>query len=68
MEEMIAGIMEKTLVGGAFIYLLHYFIAKNNVTMESIAKSLENVANTLLKMDIRLEQLEKRIHELEEKQ
>ena len=40
MEQLIASLLEKTLVGGAFIYLLHYFVNKQAVTLDKIADTL----------------------------
>lgn len=65
MDALIASILEKTLVGGAFIYLLHYFVTKFSATLERISHTLERISNTLLRMDIRFENLEKRVDQLE---
>lgn len=68
MNEFVVGLAEKTVLGAGFFYLLHYLI-KN---MERISTSLNNfgsvlqkVSETLLKIDMRVEQLEERIKTLE---
>lgn len=65
MEALIVSLLEKTIVGGAFIYLLYYFVSKFSVTLERISATLERISNTLLRMDIRFENLEKRVEQLE---
>jgi uncharacterized coiled-coil protein SlyX len=67
LETVIAGLLEKTLVGGAFIYLLHYFVNKQSVTLEGIANTLLKISNTLTRLDTRMGKLENRVEELEEK-
>ena len=58
MEQLIAGVLEKSLIGGAFLYLLWH----NNITLvnsvKDIALTLTDVSNTLIKMDKRMEQVE----------
>lgn len=67
MEDIIASVLEKTLVGGAFLFLLYH----NNVNVlgaiRDIATTLTEVVTTLHKMDMRMEQVEKRIDRVEEK-
>lgn len=67
MEEIIVSTIEKTLVGGAFIYLLHYFVNKFNNSLISISDSMVKVTEVLLRMDMRFEQIEKRLEKLEER-
>ena len=67
MEAVVASLLEKTLVGGAFIYLLHYFVNKQSVTLDRIAETLGKVSETLVSMDNRMGQLEQRVEELEER-
>lgn len=58
MEQLIAGVLEKSLIGAAFLYLLWH----NNITLvnsvKDIALTLTDVSNTLIKMDKRMEQVE----------
>lgn len=68
MDELITALAEKTVIGAGFFYLLHYLV-KN---MESISQNLtvfgntlQDVSHTLLKIDMRVEQLEGRIKDLE---
>jgi hypothetical protein len=58
METIIASAIEKSLVGGAFIYLLYMFTTKFNVTLEKIAETLVHVSNTLNNLDERVKKLE----------
>ena len=59
MEQIIAGVLEKTLVGGAFLFLLYH----NNVTLaksvQEISRTLTNVSKTMNRMDTRMAQVEK---------
>lgn len=64
MEDVILSLVEKSVTGAALMFLLYYLV-KN---MENIAQnlsdfgcSLQNVSQTLLKIDMRFEQLEYRI-------
>jgi hypothetical protein len=58
MEQVIAGIFEKSLVGGAFLYLLYMFIAKFSVSQEMIVKTLGEISQTLSTLDERVKKLE----------
>jgi hypothetical protein len=58
METIIASVIEKSLVGGAFIYLLYMFTTKFNTTLEKIADTLVHVSNTLNNLDERVKKLE----------
>jgi hypothetical protein len=58
MEELIQGILEKSLVGGAFLYLLYMFTTKFNVTLERIADTLVEVSKSLNNLDERVRKLE----------
>lgn len=65
MEELIFAIIEKSLVGGAFIYMLHYFLVRFSKALEAVGENLENVSRALLKMNARLDNIEKRIDTIE---
>lgn len=65
MEEIIAGVIEKSLIGGAFIYMLHYFFNKFATTLETISSTLFSVSDIMRKIDLRMEQVEKRVERLE---
>lgn len=67
MENIIASILEKSLVGGAFIYMLYMFVTKFSVTQEKIANTLIKVAKSLDSLDKRMGTLEARVTELEGK-
>lgn len=60
MERIISGIIENSLIGGAFIYMLYTFLTK-------FSSTLEGIANTLMKIDSRLNTMEVRINRLEER-
>lgn len=57
-EQLIATVVEKSLVGGAFIYLLYMFTNKFNVTLEKVADTLVDVSQTLNNLDERVKKLE----------
>lgn len=58
MEQLIANLLEKSLVGGAFIYLLYMFITKFSVSQELIVKTLGEISHTLSTLDERVKKLE----------
>lgn len=67
MEQLIANIIEKSLVGGAFVYMLHYFLTKFSASLEKVTTTLNDISNTMQKMDTRMQSVEHRIKRLEEK-
>lgn len=74
MNELVGKALEQSLIGGAFILLLYYVIKNQNTlmrmvvhNMEGFGKSLSKVAETLLRIDMRLATLEQRISEVERK-
>jgi hypothetical protein len=67
MQDIIGVVFEKSLTGGSFLYLLYMFTSKFNVTLESIAKTMNTMSYTLLSLDTRMGTLEARVHELEGK-
>jgi len=60
MEEMVLVMAEKGMVGGAFVYLLYMFMTKFSTTLDRIAGTMES-------MDKRMQALELRMENLEEK-
>lgn len=64
-EELILSVAEKSIVGGAFLYMLYFFIGRFSTTQEKISDTLNRVCDVLIGMNLRLEQLEKRISALE---
>lgn len=58
MEELILKIIENSIVGGAFLYLLYMFTNKFNVTLERIANTLVDVSQSLSNLDSRVKKLE----------
>lgn len=66
MEQIIAGVIEKSLIGGAFIYMLHYFLTQFSTSLEKVTRTLEDVSNTMKMMDARMHIVEQRIERLEE--
>ena len=68
MEELILGLAEKTVLGAGFFYLLHYLVKNMDgitVNLTSFGEVLHKVSDTLLKIDMRVEQLEQKIKDLE---
>lgn len=58
LESIIVGVLEKTLVGGAFLFLLYHYVTKVVVT-------LDRIAETMNRMDLRFSHVEKRLDKLE---
>jgi len=70
-ESILVELAEKTVLGAGFFYLLYYLVKNmeaitTNLTL--FAGSLKEVSETLLKIDMRMEQIEARITRLEEKE
>lgn len=65
MEEMIGVVLEKGLVGGAFLFLLYFLVNKCIAQLENISNSLVAVSNTLVHIDNRIVAIEKRLDKLE---
>lgn len=71
MESILVGIAEKTVLGAGFFYLLYYLIKNMEIITTNLtlfAGSLKETSETLLKIDMRIEQIEARITRLEEKE
>lgn len=64
-EQVVADVIEKSLVGGAFLILLFYFLGSFSKSVNSIAENMVNVSNTLDKVNTRLESVEQRLEHLE---
>lgn len=64
-EQLIASILEKSLIGGAFIYMLHYFLGRFDKTLNELGNTLKDVSEILVTMNVRLDLIEKRIDLLE---
>lgn len=67
MEAVIASVIEKSLIGGAFIYMLHFFLTKFSTSLEQVTSTLNDISNTMKIMDTRMEGVEERIQNLEER-
>ncbi len=70
METAIVSLAEKTVLGAGFFYLLYYLIQNmGNITksLESFGVTLTDVSKTMLKIDMRMEQIETRVRQLEDK-
>lgn len=65
METLIASLLEKTIVGGAFIYMLHFFLTKFSVSLETISTHMQKMSETLLRTNARLDNIEERLDRLE---
>jgi len=71
MPDVIAQIAEKSIIAGGFFYLLYYLIKNMGLISTNLTKfgeSLNEVCTTLLKIDMRMEQIEARITRLEERE
>jgi hypothetical protein len=65
-EAVIASILEKTIVGGAFVYLLFHFVNRFGSALDKIGTQMENIASTLFRINTRLDNVETRLDKLEE--
>lgn len=67
MEEVIAQVIEKSLIGGAFLFMLYH----NNVTfagtLKEVSQTLGTISSTMNRMDMRMEQVEKDVEVLKRK-
>lgn len=68
MEEVIVSLIEKSLVGAAFIYMLYFFLGQFSTSLQEVGKTLNDVSQTLLKMNTRLDNIERRMNEVERKE
>lgn len=68
MEELILKIIENSLVGGAFLFLLYQFVTKFTATQERIVTTLTDVSQALTSISSTLEKLDERVKALEEKE
>lgn len=69
LEELILSVAEKTMLGAGFFYLLRNLVENMNcisINLKDFGGSLNKISNTLLKIDMRVEQLEKRIRDIED--
>lgn len=60
MSDLVAGVIEQSVVAGGFLLLLHYFINTQKDILSKFAEELAKFNNTLIGIDKRLEKLEKR--------
>lgn len=61
------GVAEKSILGAGFFYLLHYLVKnmeKITVALNSFGESLQKVSETLVKVDMRVEQLENQVKDM----
>jgi hypothetical protein len=68
MEELIYGILEKSLVGGAFLYLLYQFTTKFTKTQEDIVNGLTKMSETMSEISNTMSTLDERVKALEKKE
>lgn len=75
MEELILKILENSLVGGAFLFLLYQFTTKFTVSQEKIVDGLAEMAknqvemvNTMSDISDTLSDLDGRVNALEKKE
>lgn len=67
MDALIVSLLEKSLVGGAFIYMLHFFLTRVSQTLEEVARNLAGIVNTLADISDTMKQMDARITKLEDK-
>lgn len=67
MEQLIAGLLEKSLVGGAFVYMLHYFLGRFSTTLEEVSITMSGVLTTLGDISDTMQNMDARITKLEER-
>lgn len=70
MEEFVMAFAEKTVVGAGFLYLLFYQVKNMESISSNLSKfgdALNKVTETLLKIDLRVEMLEKQLEGLTKK-
>ena len=68
MEEFILSIAEKSMIGAGFFYLLRYLVKNMEGISDSLNKFgsvLQQVSDTLIKIDMRVGQLEERMRIME---
>lgn len=68
MEQVIYQILEKTLVGGAFVYLLVHIIkdkTQMSKNLKDFGKSLQDISHTLVSINQSIQALERRVNHLE---
>ena len=58
MEEAIIGVLENSLVGGAFVYMLYYITKNFKDALDKNTDKLEQISDTLEMMDRRIAKLE----------
>lgn len=66
-EDLLLTYAEKGIVGGAFLFLLHFLVQRVIKQLESISNSLLAVSQTMVNIDNRIVSIEKRLDKLEEK-
>lgn len=65
MDQMLYNLGEKSVIAGAFVYLLVYFVGQNSKILGDIADTLKDISNTLANIDKRVEKLERRVNQME---
>lgn len=68
MEELILKVIENSLVGGAFLFLLYQFVTKFTATQQSIVSALTTMGETMINISNTLKNLDERVKALEEKE
>jgi len=64
-EQLIANIIEKSVIAGAFVFMLYHFMGRFSQTLDSIGETLQSVSQTLLAMNTRLDSIERRMDRIE---
>jgi hypothetical protein len=65
LEEIIANLAQKSLVDGAFLYLLYHFVTRFSATQDTIVTKMGEISNTLTDVSNTLATLDERVRKLE---
>ena len=58
METIIASVFEKSIVYGAFLWLLYHILGEFNLALKENSKTMKEMSKTMLSLDKRLEKIE----------
>lgn len=59
-------LFDTSVIAGAFVFLLVFLTKTQTKALTDISVNMKHVSDTMIKMDMRLEQLDQRIKDLEE--
>lgn len=58
LEEVVGSVLENSLIGGAFVYMLYYITKNFKEALDKNTDKLEQISDTLEMMDRRIAKLE----------